>query len=124
MSSLNVKFMIKKIVPIAIIGIVLLIAYNLIMQITNAVRSQERLSAQAETVYQLEAKNKQFKKKLLEIQSEQFIEEQARNKLGLSKEGETIVIIPEDTLKLVMGATASAQAERLPNWLGWWRVFW
>lgn len=115
--------MIKKIIPIAIIGVVLIIAYNLLMQITDALRSQERLSAQVEAVYHLELTNKQLKNKLSEIQSEEFIEEQARNKLSLSKLGETIVIIPEDILKLVMGASASAQVERLPNWLGWWKVF-
>lgn len=115
--------MIKKVVPIAIICLVLLIAYNLLVQITDAVRSQERLSNQVEVVYQLEAKNKQLRSKLSEIQSEEFIEEQARNKLSLSKQGETVVIIPDDTLKLVMGASASASEVRLPNWLGWWKVF-
>lgn len=88
----------------------------------DAVKSSERLSAAADTVYQLEAKNKQLKKKLTQIQSPQFIEEQARNKLSLSKSGETIVIIPEDKLKQVLGATQSARV-RLPNWLGWWKVF-
>lgn len=88
----------------------------------DAVKSSERLSQAADTVYQLEAKNKELKKKLTQIQSPQFIEEQARNKLGLSKAGETIVIIPEEKLRQVLGATQSAQV-RLPNWLGWFKVF-
>lgn len=115
--------MIKKIIPIAIICLVLIIAYNLLVQIKEAVTSQERLSAQAEAVYELEQKNKQLQNKLSQIQSNEFVEEQARNKLSLSKTGETVVIISEDTLKLVMGASASAQIQRLPNWLGWWKVF-
>ncbi len=114
--------MIRKIVIGAIIFIILLVAYNLIGQITDALRSGERLSQAADKVYQLEVKNKQLKQKLLQIGSSEFIEEQARNKLGLSKKGETVVIIPEDKLKLVMGASNSAQI-RLPNPLGWWRLF-
>lgn len=114
--------MIRRIIQIGIILLVLFVTYNLLIQIMDAVKSSERLSAAADTVYQLELKNKQLKKKLTQIQSPQFIEEQARNKLGLSKSGETIVIIPEDKLKQVLGATQSAQV-RLPNWLGWFKVF-
>lgn len=115
--------MLRKVIIISIIVVVLVVIFNLISQILTTIKSGERLSSQAEVVYSLEAKNRELKKKLTQIQSPQFIEEQARNKLGLGKPGETMVIIPEDKLKAVMGATQSAQITRLPNWLGWWRVF-
>lgn len=114
--------MIKKATLGFIIFISLVVAYNILTQIMGAVKSGERLSQAAETVYKLEAKNKELKKKLSDIQSPEFIEEQARNKLGLGKIGETVVIIPEETLKLVMNASQSAQV-RHPNWLGWLKVF-
>lgn len=103
--------------------IVLVVIYNLVSQISDALKSGERLSRQAEEVYKLEAKNKELKKKLSEIKSPQFIEEEARNKLGLAKEGETLVIIPDEKIKEILGATDSAQEQRLPNWLGWLKVF-
>lgn len=115
--------MLRKAIISSIIVIVLVIVFNLVTQIINSIKSGDRLSAQAEIVYNLEAKNRELKKKLTQIQSTQFIEEQARDKLGLSKSGETVVIIPEDKLKAVMVATQSAQITRLPNWLGWWKVF-
>lgn len=115
--------MIKKIGLGAILLVGLMLAYNLINQIMDAARSGERLSVAADAVYNLEVKNKELRKKLNEIQSPDFIEEQARNKLGLGKPGETVVIIPEDKLKLILGASESAQEVRLPNWLGWLRVF-
>ena len=114
--------MIRKIIYGVVFIIVLIIAYNLVAQITQAIKSGERLSEATELVYKLQGKNKALKKKLSEIQSAQFIEQEARNKLGLSKKGETVVIIPEDKLKLVMGTSQSVQI-RLPNWLGWWQVF-
>ena len=83
----------------------------------------ERLSQAADLVYKLEIKNKALKEKLQKIKSQEFIEEQARNKLGLAQKGETVVVIPEDKLKLVMGASQSAEI-KYPNWLGWLRVFW
>lgn len=115
--------MIRKIVITGIILLGLVIGYKLLVQITDALKSGDRLSAQAEAVYKLEAKNKELKAKLKEIQSPQFIEEIARNKLGLSKTGETIVIIPEQKIKEILGASESKNPARLPNWQGWLRVF-
>lgn len=115
--------MIKKIVLGLIVLVILVIAYNLIIQIMEATKSGERLSQAAEVVYRLEIKNKQLKKKLSQIRAPEFIEEEIRNKLGLAKKGETVVVIPEEKLKLVLGASSSAQNIRLPNWLGWLRVF-
>ena len=114
--------MIKKVLFGLVILIVLVIANNLINQIMEAVKSGERLSQSAETVFQLEAKNRSLKEKLSQIQSQEFLEEQARNKLGLSKKGEIVVVIPEEKLKQVLGISSSAQV-RYPNWLGWLRVF-
>lgn len=100
-----------------------MIFYNLIVQISQAIKSGERLGQATDALYKLQAQNSELKKKLSEIESADFIEEQARDKLGLSKKGETVVIIPDNTLKMVLGASHSAQALRLSNWLGWWSVF-
>ena len=115
--------MIKKLGTIAIISIVLILAYKIILQINDALKSGDRLSSQAETVYELEKANKEIKKKLSEAESPEFIEEEARNKLGLGKNGEVIVIIPDKTLKQVMEGSSSAKPVRLPNYQGWLKVF-
>lgn len=115
--------MVKKIILVTVIFIAALIAYNLVSQIGDAIKSGERLSQEVEEVYQLEAQNRQLKKRLSEIQSEEFLEEVARNKLGFGKKGETVIIIPEEKIRQILGSTASAQEARLPNWLGWWKVF-
>lgn len=114
--------MINKFVVVIILIIGLVAGYNLISQIIQATKSGERLSEAADAVYKLEIKNKELKNKLENIQSPQFIEEEVRNKLGLGKAGETMVIIPDEKIKQILGASESA-AIRLPNWLGWWRLF-
>ncbi|MDD5415390.1 MAG: septum formation initiator family protein [Candidatus Daviesbacteria bacterium] len=114
--------MIRKITSGLIILVVLFIVYNLVNQIIEVTRSGERLSEAADAVYKLEVKNKQLKSELAQIQSQEFIEEEIRDKLGFSRKGETVVVIPEEKLKAVLGASQSAQV-RLPNWLGWWKVF-
>lgn len=114
--------MFKQITLGIVILFVIFAVYNLLNQITDTLNASDRLSKIAEDVYRAEVKNKELKKKLSEIKSPQFIEEQARNKLGLAKEGETVVIIPDEKIKQILGATEAAQP-RLPNWLGWLRVF-
>lgn len=114
--------MIKKIILIVIIFAGGLFAYSLITRTFEAVKSGERLSKSAEIVKRLEVQNKELKQKLSEVQSPDFIENEVRNKLGFAKAGEIVVVIPEDKLKLVLGASAPAQV-RLPNWLGWIKVF-
>ncbi len=116
--------MIKKIALGVIFLVSTILAYNLIRGIIDSTKSGDRLSEAVDIVYKLEVKNKELKKKLTEIQSPNFIEQQARDKLNLSKAGETLVIIPEEKLKLVLGASHSAEEIRLPNWRGWLKVFW
>lgn len=123
MSRVKLEIMFRKVIYGVILTVVLIIAYNLVVQITQAIKSGERLSEATDKVYQLQAQNKELKKKLTKIQSPDFIESQARDKLGLSKKGETVVIIPEQILNLVLGTSSSAQLARLPNWLGWLKVF-
>ncbi len=115
--------MFKKVSTVLIILVSLFIAYKLIFQISDALKSGERLSTAADQVFMFEAKNKQLKKKLSEVESPQFIEEEARNKLGLGKPGETVVIIPENKLRQVLEGSSSAEEVRLPNYQGWLKVF-
>jgi len=102
---------------------VLSLSYNLLRQISGTAGSSDRLNQMIEDVHKLEAKNKDLRQKLEQIKSIGFIEEQARNKLGLGRDGETVVIITEQRLKEILGASESAVISRLPNWLGWWRLF-
>lgn len=64
-----------------------------------------------------EKKNMELKKKLQFTQSQEFIEKEAREKLGWTKPGETIVIIPP------FEATQSATVKVLPNWKKWLKLF-
>ena len=115
--------MIRKFVILAIILAGLIAGYNLVSQILEAAKSGERLSEAADAVYKLENKKKVLLKELLDSQSPQFIEEKARNKLGLGKIGETIVIIPDEKINLILEGSRSAEEIRLPNPIGWWKVF-
>ena len=52
--------------------------------------------------------------------SQDFKEKEIRDKLGLAKEGETVVILPKDVGEL---STDAISAEQLPNYVKWWNLF-
>lgn len=118
----QIEAMFRKLGLIIVTILVLVIVYNLISRIIDAVKSGERLSQSAQQLDKLETENKELKKRLEEVKSQIFIEEQARNKLGFSKKGETVVIIPDEKIKQILGASQSSQL-RLPNWQGWLKLF-
>lgn len=113
----------KKIIFLIFGLIILVIVYHLISQIWQTTKSGERFSRAVNKLYSLEVKNKELKQKLSEVKTPQFIEEQARNKLGLSKPGETVVVIPPEKISEVLGLSGKIEEIRLPNWLGWLKVF-
>lgn len=113
--------MIRKLVIFIVVTVILVIVYNLINQIITISKAGDRLTEALADLHQLEVKNKQLKEELKLVKTPEFIEKEARNKLGLTKEGETLVIIPEETFKKIIG---SDKVEiKLPNPLGWWKLF-
>jgi len=55
-------------------------------------------------------------------QSEEFIEQEARNKLNMVKEGETVVVLPPN-LKELLGEKENQPQILLPNWRQWLNLF-
>ena len=111
-------------IVIVLAGIVAVaITWSLIGQIMTTLKSGDRLQEATERLHQLGVKNKELKRRLEEVKTPFFIEEQARDKLGLAREGETIVIIPQEKLDQVLGVAKKAEEVKLPNWLGWLKLF-
>lgn len=114
----------KKLGLVFAVIIFLFVSFNLFSQILTTLKSGDRLEEATDKLHSLEVKNKELKRKLEQVNNPLFIEEQARDKLGLVREGETIVIIPEEKLNQVLGVTRKGEEIRLPNWQGWLKLFW
>jgi len=78
------------------------------------------VSAAQKQLADLKRENEVLKKELDFKKSDQFAEEEIRNKLGLAKPGETIVVLPkEENTKYQIPNTKY----ELPNWQKWWNLF-
>lgn len=78
------------------------------------------------TVKELEERKTSLLATLDYFQSPLFQEQEAREKLGLTKPGETVVIVPEVSARTQTGKadTATARADQsASNPVRWWRYF-
>lgn len=116
--------MIKKVIFTLIILLLIIAFYSLGKQIFESMQAGKRLEQETEALVSLRKKNSELKKRLTEVGSVGFIEQQARDKLNLVRPGETIVIIPRGEIEKILGAEIEKGVENLPNWQGWLRLFW
>jgi len=80
---------------------------------------KERLKVEA-----LKIKNEELKKQLEYVKSQEFLEREAREKLGLVREGEVVVILPENFKETIGNDHPQTEkGKEVPNWGKWWKVF-
>lgn len=103
---------------LVIIG--LLMAVKLGSNVVKLWKAGERVSETQLQVEEARRENARLKQQLSDVQTPEFIEREAREKLGLGREGETVVIVPETG-----GSEAgpSGQMEQLPHWKQWWNLY-
>ena len=71
----------------------------------------------------LELENEQLKHQGQIVQSPEFIEKEAREKLGFTKEGETVLILPENLREKMGFNQPQVSSQEIPNWEKWRRLF-
>lgn len=113
--------------------ILLLFGVYLIISLTQSIYSLTSKNDELEKANQkVEAelrKNSQLISQLSQSSDKKFIEQQAREKLGMSKPGETIVVVPEGAVSQIASISASLSAsfydrgDETPNWQKWWNLF-
>ena len=90
---------IKKVAFFITIVVCLIIINGLIRSIFDLWNKQDVVVRAREDLNQEKQKNEELKVQLGYVKSEQFVEEEARNKLFLVKPGESDVIIPKNLIK-------------------------
>lgn len=119
----------KKLVNIIGFPILLVFLLVLISSFTKSIkRIKEGDQLIEKTKIKLEKLNEENKKledQLKVTQSEEFVEKQLRDKLGLAKEGEIILVLPDnETLKKLAPVIPNEVEIALkPNWKKWADLF-
>lgn len=66
--------------------------------------------------------NEQLLSEYEKIQSPLYVEQQARDKLGLTKEGEVVIVLPQLSVIPVSTKSAAIELSSLPIWKQWIKV--
>lgn len=84
-----------------------------------------RLEELQTEVTELEEEDQQLKQQKVAVESEEFLEREARDKLQMVKPGEKIVILPENVLGEVGGGEVGLEetVDLEPNWKRWYKLF-
>lgn len=111
----------KRFLPLLTIFFLLYLTFTVARSILGVYGSDDKVLAAKKQLSDAKVKNEKLKKRLSEIGTDRFVEEEARDKLSMSKEGETVVIMPS----IPPGAQrpVETKTEKEPNFVLWWRLF-
>lgn len=99
-----------------------------ILLIVNGVRrlltfktTSERVKEAEESLVRLKRENEDLKRELEYKKGQEFSEKEIRDKLGLAKPGEAVVVLPKNDSS--QSTVDSEQSIEIPNYTKWWKLF-
>lgn len=121
----NFKTKSKKVIGYASWAIVILLTISTVRNIERALNIKKQVQDERDKVAKMEVENAQLQTQINEAQGQDFIDKEIRDKLGLSKEGETIVVMPDEAILKSLAPPKETNIEILPdpNWKKWEKMF-
>lgn len=105
-----------------IFGLYLIVSFS--RDIFNLFQKGKEVEKEQLKLEELQIKNEELKRQLGYVKSAEFLEKEAREKLGLAREGEVVVILPENLEELISGNQSQISVnQEIPNWKKWWNLF-
>ena len=100
------------------ISVCLIVIVSLVGSFGDLGKADRRIREARDEFSGLKKEEQKLLRRKREVDSPAFVEQEARNRLGLAKPGETVVILP-DNLKT---GSKAAEKDTIPNWEKWWRL--
>lgn len=85
----------KRVLLILAVIFGLYLVFSLSRQVYFLFKAKGRIGSAEQKLVQVQTEHDKLQRELEYRQSNEFLEAEARNRLGLAKEGETVVILPE-----------------------------
>lgn len=110
----------KKLAFFVVVAACLIIINNLAHSIYDLWKKNDLIAKLQQEVEEEKKRSREFSEQVKKVEDPAFVEEQARNKLLFTKEGEALVILPT-------GVLGEKQEQKklleVPNWKKWWKLF-
>ena len=114
-----------KLKHLALLIFAVLLSLSLIRSLARARQAKLQVSEVQEEVDKVSQENKELKEKLDEASSSFFAEEQLRDGLGMAKEGEIVLVMPDAEILRQLAPSSTEEENVLPdpNWKKWMKLF-
>jgi len=108
-----------------VVLVLVLIAVSLVRNILRISQAENRVGDVRDRVENLKQENEKLKDELGKVEGEAYVEFQARDKLGLTKEGEIVVVLPKEDVLRKIAPKIEEEEEFLPEstWQKWLKLF-
>lgn len=107
----------RKLLTFIIAGFLLVLIFNSVKASFESYQKLEELGGGKDQLNNLQVKNKQLKQELTNKQTDFFVEQEARNRLGLQKTGDTIIILQDQSSNSIEKKVNQTQESNLQKWL-------
>lgn len=106
----------RKIVSLIIIGILILINFNLLQSSLSSSKKLNEVNKIGGRINDLEKENQDLKTELQERSSSFYIEKEARDKLGFGKAGETTIVVTNQLASQNKNTKEEKNKSNLEKW--------
>lgn len=105
------------------LGLLLLLSF--VRNIAKISDAQKRIEKAEGRVEKLRKENEEMERRLAEVKGEEYIERQLRDNLGLAKEGEIVVVLPDEEILRKIAPSVPEEEDILPDptWKKWLKLF-
>jgi cell division protein FtsB len=117
---------ITKIINFLFLLIAFSIAVSLIRNIYQAKSANQKLVEAQNRLDELKQQQEELKQQLTQVLSKDFQEKQARDQLGLAKQGEIVLVLPDEEVLRALSPRQKKQEKPVlpdPNWKQWLNLF-
>ncbi len=105
--------------------LILILTISVIRNVRKAISIRSEIAREQTKVDKIKEENARLEREILQTQSGAFIEKQVRDRLGLVKEGEATVVLPDEEILRRLAPQIPPESHTLPdpNWKKWIQLF-
>lgn len=113
----------KRVIFFTVVIISIFIIQNMVRSIYGLWQKHDLLAQAESELAKQKQENSRLKQQLTTVESTNFIEQEARNKLFMQRAGESRVMVDRRLIDAVMGDKTEVKKDLRPNWQQWWELF-
>ena len=123
--STNLTGRFGKLKSYLIFALAVFLVISTVRNIGKIIQIRREVAAEKAKIEKQKAENEELAKKVAETQGPEFVEKEVRDKLGLVKSGEAIVVLPDAETLRSFAPKPPIEEDVLPdpNWKKWLKLF-